>query len=98
MKNGKMGTHGCQQRMERCSVLTAKSLIHYKQKQIHLRLLGSLQRTLTVNLPLNYGGMMLKTTRRLVDAYGQSQRPKQVVITFYQFITNVVQPQLGFKK
>ena len=27
MRNGKMGTRGCQQRMERCSVFTAKSLI-----------------------------------------------------------------------
>ena len=27
MRNGKMGARGCQQRMERCSVLTAKSLI-----------------------------------------------------------------------
>ena len=40
----------------------------------------------------------VKTTRRLVDAYRQTQRPRQVVITFYQFITNIVTPQLGFKK
>ena len=54
---------GCQQRIERCSVLTAKSLI----KQIKTnssQAVGFNLETSTLSLPLNYGGIMLKIPRR----------------------------------
>ena len=55
-----MGAPGCQKRIERCSVPTAKSLL----KQIETnssQAVGVTVKNFTLSLPLKYGGMMLKT-------------------------------------
>ena len=54
----KMGAPGCQQRIERCSVLTANSVI--KQAETNSsQAVGVTAKNFTLSLPLNYGGMML---------------------------------------
>ena len=56
----KMGAQGCQQRIERCSVLTANSVI--KQAETNSsQAVGVTVKNFTLSLPLNYGGMMLIT-------------------------------------
>ena len=54
----KMGTPGCQQRIEGCPVLTAKSLIQQAETNSS-EAVGVILETSTLSLPLNYGGMML---------------------------------------
>ena len=54
----KMGAPGSQQRIEGCSVLTAKSLIQQAETNLS-EAVGVTLETSTLSLLLNYGGMML---------------------------------------
>ena len=57
----KIGAPGCQQRIERCSVLTAKSLKETNIETNSSQAVGVTIETITLSLPLNNGGMMLNT-------------------------------------
>ena len=88
-----MGTPGCQQRIERCSLLTTKSLLKRIETNSS-QAVGVTVKNFTLSLPLNYGGMILKTQETVY--MGKNQGLKQAetikwehnVIAFYQFITN----------
>ena len=54
------GASGCQQRIERCFVLTAKSLMEQIETNSS-QAVGVTVKNFTLSLPLSYGGMMLKT-------------------------------------
>ena len=56
-----MGAPGCQQRIERCSVPTAKSLIKQIWETNSSQAVGVTVKNFTLSLPLKYGVMMLKT-------------------------------------
>ena len=67
-----MDAPGRQQRIAKCSVLTAKSLI----KQIETNLsqaVGVTIETFTPSLPLNYGGMMLNTQETISTTMGKTK-------------------------
>ena len=75
-----MGTHGCQQRMERCSVLTAKSLI--KQAGTNSsQAVGVTVKNFNPEPSIELWWNDTKKPRRLVDANGQNLSPNQAETT-----------------
>lgn len=75
-----MGTHGCQQRMEIYSVFTAESLI--KQTGTNSsQVVGVTVKNFNPEPSIELWWNDAKKPRRLVDANGQNQSPKQAETT-----------------